>query len=248
MGIHDLFITDIESQIKKFEICFSELQADTEEELKKQQKTVDKVSARLRGLPPRLSKDSDMEYVKKLSYNEEKPRNLEELFVQLKTCCWNCFEYELLEFIIKSNGCSKTLENRMDKYARDMKIFKDTTTISMFLKHGKQFFKGKKPPEDHKVVKTKQRINPEETTLSHLDHIREDIWTTLKLSECIPHLHKWSLGTGCVETEWTIPEEYDYDLISCFCAEAGKKLMEHHQIESIYINAVLINNSVCDHD
>ena len=245
--MYDLFITDIESQIRDFEIRFSELQADAEVELKKQHKTVETVSARLRALPPRLSKDSDMAYVKKLSsYNKENPRTLEELFVQLNTCCWNCFEYELLEFIIKSNRCSKVLENRMDEYAKDMKRFKDTTTISMFIKHGKQFLKVKKPPEDHKVVKTKQHINPEENTLSYLDLIREDVWTTMKLSECIPHFHNWSLSTGCVEIEWLMPEEYDYDLITCFCAESGKNLMERHQIESIHINGVLIDNLVCN--
>lgn len=242
-----LFITDVESQIRDFEIRFSELQADTEEELKKRHKTVETVSARLRALPPRLSKDSNMAYVKKLSsYNKEKPRTLEELFVQLNTCCWNCFEYELLEFIIKSNRCSKALENRMTEYAKDMQRFKDTTTISMFKRYGKQFFRGEKPPKDHKVVKTKHHsIDPAETTLSHLDHIREDICETVKLSECVQCFHKWSINTGCIEIQWIIPEEYDYDLISIFCAEAGKKLMERHQIEKIYINNVLIDNSVC---
>lgn len=241
-----LNITDIESQISDFEIRFSELQADTEAELTKRNKTVQSVSARLRALPPRLSKDSNMEYIKKLSSsNQEKPKTLEELFCQLNPCCWNCFEYELLEFVIKSNRCSKPLENRMNKYAEDMKRFKDTTTISTFIKHGKQFYKLKKVPQDHKVVRTKQHINPEENTLSYFDRIREDIWSAMKLSECIAHFHEGRLQMGCVEMEWLIPEEFDYDLISVFCAEAGRKLMEQHHIEKIYINDVLIDNSVC---
>ena len=95
------------------------------------------------------------------------------------------------------------------------------------------------------MVKTKHHsIDPAETTLSHLDRIREDICETVKLSECVQCFHKWSINTGCIEIQWIIPEEYDYDLISIFCAEAGKKLLERHQIEKIYINNVLIDNSV----
>ena len=239
-------ITDIEAQIDDFETRFSILQAETEEELTNRNKTVEAISVRLRAVPPRLlSKDTNMEYIKKLSsYNAEKPKSLKELFLQLNECCWNYFEYELLQFVIKSNRCSKALENRMDEYAKDMKRFKASTTIAKFAEHGRRFYKVKEIPAHHKVVKTKQHIDPAETTLSYLDHIREDVWSNMKLSECI-RCQTWDVKTGCVEIEWIIPEQFDYDLISIFCAEAGKELMERHHIEKIYINDVLIDNSVC---
>ena len=241
-------ITDIEAQIDDFEIRFSILQAETEEELINRNKTVETISARLRAIPPRLlSKDTNMEYIKKLSsesHNAEKPKSLKELFLQLNECCWNYFEYELLQFVIESNECRMALVNRMDEYAEDMTRFKASTTIAKFAEHGRRFYKVKEIPAHHKVVKTKQHIDPAETTLSYLDHIREDVWSNMKLSECI-RCQTWDVRTGCVEIEWIVPEEYDYDLISIFCAEAGKELMERHHIEKIYINDVLINNSVC---
>ena len=239
-------ITDIEAQIDDFEIRFSILQAETEEELTNEKKTVETISARLRGIPPRLlSKDTNMEYIKKLSsYNAEKPKSLKELFLQLNECCWNYFEYEVLKFVIESNRCSPVLVSRMDEYANDIKTFKDTTTIAKFAEHGRRFYKVKEIPAHHKVVKIKQHIDPAKTTLSNLDHIREDVWSNMKLSECI-RCQTWDVRTGCVEIEWIVPEEYDYDLISIFCAEAGKELMERHHIEKIYINDVLISNSVC---
>ena len=206
---------------------------------------MESVSARLRALPHRLSEDTNMEYIKKLSsYNAEKPKTLKELFLELNQCCWNYFEYELLQFVIKSNRCSKALENRMEEYAKDMKRFKANTTIAKFMEHGRRLHKVKKLPEHHKVVKTKQHIDPAETTLSCLDHVREDIWSNMKLSECI-RCQTWEMRMGCLEIEWIVPEEYDYDLISIFCDEAGKELMERHHIEKIYINDVLIDNSVC---
>ena len=239
------YFSDIELRLNDFEIRFSKLQVDTEKELIKLRETVETISATLRALPPRLNQESVFKYVTKLSLNvgKRRLRTLGQLFIKLNRYCWNCFEYELLEFVIKSSECSKDLEDRMDEYAKDVKRFKETTTITMFMKYGRQFYIGKKIPKSHKVVKAKQYINPDEDTLSYLDRVREEIWTTLKLSECIL-LQMLSIQKGCVEIEWIVPEEYVYNLMAFFCVEIGKKLMERHHVETIYITDVLINNPV----
>ena len=234
---------DVETQLKQFEANFSNLQASVEEELIRRNKTVESVSAKLRGLPPRMKKDYN-KYIKELSQQQsQKPNTLEELFVYLNEYCWNCFEYELLEFVIKSNNCSMKLVNRMDNYDSDVKRFKRNTTISVFLKYS-QYFGPKLPRHyDRSKLRTKYDIDPDQETLHSLDRLPEDIWNSdSKLSECIMQVYR--IIKGCVEIEWIISEEYDYDMMTFFCSEVGKEILERHQITKVYINDLLIDNSV----
>lgn len=236
-----LRISDVELQIRNFEMRFCNLQVDTEKELKKRNKTVETISAKLRALPPRLNKDYH-KYTRKLS---RKPNTIEDLFGDLSVYCWNCFEYELLEFVIRINNCSKMLENRMKDYASDLKKFKDSTTLSEFIKYGQQFFLDKEPPQKYSKLVTKNSVNPNEITLTSLDHIRERIWkSNSKLSECVMLIH--TVMEGCVEIEWLVSEEYDYEFMTFFCSEAGKELLEEYEITKISINNIPICHSVCD--
>ena len=216
-------------------------------ELVGQNETVATVTTKLRGLPQRIYKDYS-KFVMRLSRpSPRKPKTLEELFAYLNKYCWNCFEYELLEFVVNAMNCSIILTNRMNDYGREVKRFKDKTTISLFMKYGRQFFIRKKIPRSYNksMLRTIHDINPDEHTLSYLDHFQERIWKTdLKLSECI--LQIYNLKDGCVEVEWIVPEEFDYDLITFFCTEIGRELLEHHHITKIFLNDALIDNSVCN--
>ena len=199
------------------------------------------VSAKLRGLPPRIRQDHE-KFVKKLSRKKGQPSSLQELFNDLNKYCWNCFEYELLEFVIRVNRCGKPLENRMDVYTRDVKTFKENTTISLFIQYGKQFFKKKSSPKHYNksTLRTIQDIDPDKEKLSYLDRFREDV--CMKLSDCLMQID--SINDGSVETEWIVPEEFDHDLISFFCSEEGKELLKRHQVNAIYLNDMPIDDSV----
>lgn len=241
-----LLETYVESKIRSLELQFCKLQADTEQELVGQNETVETVTTILRGLPQRIYKDYN-KYVMRLSRPSRKLETLEELFAYLNKYCWNCFEYELLEFVVNAMNCSIILTNRMNDYGREVKIFKDKTTISLFMKYGRQFFIRKKIPRSYNksMLRTIHDINPDEHTLSYLDHFQERIWKTdLKLSECV--LQIYNLKDGCVEVEWIVPEEFDYDLITFFCTEIGRELLEHHHITKIFLNDALIDHSVCN--
>ena len=237
--------SEVKSQIRNFEIAFCNLQADTQEELISRNKTVESISARLRGLPPRIYRDY-YKYLNKLRCSSKpKPRTLQELFEDLNRYCWNCFHYELLEFVIKANNCSKSLENRIDDYVREVKMFKRRSTISMFMKYSRDFFIGKSTPQGYNESKlrTKHNINPDEETIASLDRLPEDIWRSdAKLSECVMQL--CNIAKGCIEIEWIVPEEFDYDLMTFICSEVGRDLLEVHEITKIFINDQLIDYSV----
>ena len=134
--------------------------------------------------------------------------------------------------------------SRMEDYALRVENFKKVITISVFIKHGRQFFINKKVPlKQRSKLKTKHNLNPDEHTLAYLDYLREEIWETeSRLSECLMQIY--SLKEGCVEIEWIIPEEFDYEFISFFFTEVGKDLLERHQIIEVYLNDMLVDNSV----
>ena len=109
----------------------------------------------------------------------------------------------------------------------------------MFMKYSRDFFIGKSIPQGYNKSKlrTKHDINPDEETMESLDRLHEDIWRVdVKLSECVIQLCKIT-----EEIEWIVPEEFDYDLMTFFCSEVGKDLLEVHEITKIFINDQLID-------
>lgn len=229
-------------QIREFEVRFGKLQADTEKDLINRNKTVATISATLRTLPPRLY-DNYSKFVKQLSLQVQNPISVEILFAELNGCCWNWLEYELLEYLIKVNDCcSNALPERMTTYSHDIEDFKGKTTISSFLRSGKHF-KNRNRRRNKSRLTMKQQINQDEQTLSSLGAIQDDIWrSNARLSECIMQLG--NIKGGCVEIEWLTSKDFDYDFIKFFCGDVGKDLLERHQIEKIFINDRLINNTV----
>ena len=217
--------------------------ADTKQELISHNKTVESVSARLRSIGS-LSREQRKyhRFITKLSHPQHKPSSLEELFNDLNEYCRACFEYGILEFIMKANKCSTSLENRMDEYVEDMQRFKENTPISAFIRYGKKFFKKRSSPKKHKsTLRTIHDINPE-TPLSYLDSFQDDV--CMKLPDCPMQVDYIKFGSNSIETEWIIPEEFDYDLIALLCSDDGLELLERHQVNAVYINDVLIDSSV----
>ena len=193
----------------------------------------------LKALPPRLEKD----YHKFVHAKRGRlQNNLEELFDDLNAYCWNCFEYELLEFIIVSNGCHSSLQTAMKQYSNDIRRFKQSTAMSRLIGHGQLFLRRKGVPKGYKKLTTNHDIVPEKCMLVDLDNFREDVWRDPQLSECTIQI--CSITEGSVQVQWAVSEECNNALITFFCGEIGKELLQRHHIKEIFIDDVPIDQSV----
>ena len=219
------------------------MQADTEQDLINRNKSVENVTRKLKYPPEKINREYYHKFVKNLVKQPRKYESFEKLFYDLRKYCWSSLDYEVLQFIIESN-CRGQLMSRMKEYASRMEHFKKVTTISVFMKYGREFFIRKKVSfTQMSKLKSKHSVNPDQHTLADLDRMREEIWEIeSKLSECLMQIY--SLNKGCVEVEWIIPEEFDYDFITFFFTEVGKDLLERHQIIEVYLNDMLVDNSV----
>ena len=236
-----LLFTDTELQIRTFKAHFDELQAKTKRELKSQNRSVKTINVKLlKALPPRLEKD----YHKFVHAKRGRlQNNLEELFDDLNAYCWNCFEYELLEFIIVSNGCHSSLQTAMKQYSNDIRRFKQSTAMSRLIGHGQLFLRRKSLPKIYKKLTTNHDIDPKKHMLVELDNFQEDMRRDPQLSECT--IQVCGITEGSVQVQWAVSEECGYALITFFCDEIGKELLQRYQIKEIFIDDVPINQSVC---
>ena len=234
-------LTDTESQIRMFKAVFDELQAKTKCELMSKNRSVKTINAKLlKALPSRLEKD----YHKFVHAKRGRlQNNLEELFDDLNAYCWNCFEYELLEFIIISNSCHPSLQTAMQQYSDDIRRFKQSTAMSRLIGHGQPFLRRKSLPKRYKKLTTNHDIDPKKHMLVELDNFQEDMRRDPQLSECT--IQVCGITEGSVQVQWAVSEECGYALITFFCDETGKELLQQYQIKEIFIDDVPINQSVC---
>ena len=194
------------------------------------------ISARLRALPQQIVRQH-YRHVMEIS-RRVSPFNLEELFTYLNMYCWNCFEYELLRFVIESNKCRKPLRNAMERYAGDIATFREQTTISEFIEHCTHLLENGIGPEvpQFRTLDTKLDINPNECTLARLDHFRAKICLHLKLSTFA--FQVYHLRPGCVEIVWLVPMELSSSLIDFFCDEDGCELLQQYQVNKVLIDGI----------
>ena len=235
-------ILDTEQQVTEFRAKFSELHSKTRQELITLNRSVDVVNAKLRrALPARLEKDY-YRFVK--SKRGGKQSSIEEFFDDISDYCWNCFEYELLQFVILSNNCHTALKNEIEEYGRDVQHFQYCTSASAFIQHGQKLLKKKSLARGYRKLKVKHAICSKEYTLANINGFREDIWKAdPSLSECAFHYHVFAEGS--LEVVWAFHEEFSYPLIAFFCSEAGSELMQQYHINEIFIDDIPINSSVC---
>ena len=228
---------ETETQITALKARFTELQARTRAEIVSLNKSVRTISVKLsQTLPPRIEKDY-RKYVH--SKRGGAQNNLDELFEDISEFCQNCFEYELLQYIINTNN-SASLKNAMEQYGKDVERFKQHTIA---VQYGKLLVK-KSVPKGYRKLTTKHAVNPTECTLARIDQFSEDVWNHphSKLAECSFHLH--GIIQGSVTVDWAFPAEFSYTLIAFFCGEDGKEVLQEHQIDMIMIDDAVINQSV----
>ena len=220
--------------IGDFERRFTELLVKTKAELLQLKKPIDKVYLLLKT----LSWKDFHQYI--LDLRGRQPSNFDELFDDLNSYRWNCFEYKLLEAVIKRNNCSSTLRREMDQYSEDVRKFKRYTPISKVCKLRHGFLKRKSPLKGYKKLTTKFNVDPHKTMLTALDPLPEKVHDDLKFS-----LHLYNMEIGSIVVEWRFYEEHEYTLMTFLCSENGRDLLEQCEISDILIDDIPVDHSVC---
>ena len=175
-----LLLENIEPTMVEFDRRFIELSSKTKDELR--QKSVE--SNLVYTLMKTISKRDFHSYVLKMRGRPSE--NFDELFNDLNTFRWNCFEYELLEAIIVRNNCSIALRREMEQHAHNVQEFKRHTVISKLIKH-KQYFRNRKfPSKGCKRLRTRHHINPKKSKISSvIDCFQQEVNTKAR-SYAIP--------------------------------------------------------------
>ena len=168
-----------------------------------------------------------------------------EVFHYINMYCWNCFEYQLLRYVIKTSTCSPSLTSQMESFERDMLEFKQTTSTSD-IANGPYFSTGMKsdfiPPHfdcittRHNIVRAAQ--GQMELALIELENFRVDVVSCMKLpNECALQIIAIdSKNDSAVVVEWRTPSELLEDMNSYFCSEDGQSAISRHNISDVVID------------
>jgi hypothetical protein len=226
-------ITDIELAIADFEGHFSDLLIKCKTELLQSKKQPDKVYMLLKT----LSGKDFQRYIRDL--RRTTPTNFDDLFDHLNSYRWNCFEYELLEAIIKRYKCSPALQGEMERHTQEVQKFKRHTRISTVYKHKHTIFKRKSRLKGYRKLTTRFNIDPHNSMLATLDPFPEKVQSDLKFP-----LHVENMEIGSVQVEWSFHEEHEYTLMAYLCSEEGKDLLEQCEISEVLIDDVPADQSV----
>lgn len=234
--------TDTKLQVQEFKERLTELQARAKDELQTRNNNVKAVYVKLQKvLPPRMEKEFSKYII--ATRGGHHWNNFEEFFDDLSDFRWNCFEFELLQFVIKSNNCHASLKNAIDEYAKDVKHFKHRTTAASFIEHGQALLMRKPLRKGYKKLKTVHLVNADDFTIDKIDHFNEELWSSDgKLYECTFHI--CGIRQSSVEVEWVFPEEFSYSLVAVVCSEEGKTILEQHHISDMFIDDTPINPTV----
>lgn len=217
---------------------FKELNIRARQELEEKynSRSVKVIKDDLTFLPVSIAREHQ-KYVTQLNSRTRPFTNLTQFFRHLNLYCWNFFEYSVLENVIDSN-CSDELKERMSAYARDIKNFRQRTTITEFIECKKLPVKSRRIPPRFERVTMEHAIDPDVYTLADLDHFRKDTRESLhlKLSECAFQVYK--IKHGCVIVKWMVPEDFVKPLKDLFDSETGQRLLIKHRVEKLYVNKI----------
>ena len=222
--------------IGDFEGHFSKLLVKCKTELLQSKKQPDKVYMLLKT----LSGKDFQRYIRDVCHTT--PTDFDDLFDHLNSYRWNCFEYELLEAIIKRNKCSSALQKGMEQHAQEIKKFKQHTPISKVCKHRHSVFKRKSRLKGYKKLTTKFTADPYNTMLETLDPFPEKVRSDLKFP-----LHLNNMEIGSIPVDWSFHEEHEYTLMTYLCSEEGGDLLEQCEISEVLIDDIPLDQSVCLH-
>ena len=162
-----------------------------------------------------------------------------EMFLYLNMYCWNCFEYKLLRYVIKTNDCSQALTTRMESFERDAITLRQRSKISEFINSGEPSIRMKQSlmPPHFILVTTEHEIDSDEYKLIALDSFCEDIISNLKLqAECAFQIIMIDLKHGRTVVQWIIPYELLEVMTSFLCNEVGQAILMDHHVKDVVID------------
>lgn len=223
-------VTDIESQIDRFEEWFEDLQLGARKEIEQRKHSVEKIKERLTVLPSTIMKQHHQYVIEIITQQCGPFPSVLEMFMYLNLHCWNFFEYNLLKYVIEK-FCSSTLRSDMARYARQMQWFQQETTVFDFIKYGRCRLAVEKPPlpPRFKELVLEEDIDLKSYTLADLERFRLDSCSNLRLSECA--LHLYSIRHNCIIVQWIFPEELTEQFVCFYCSEGGRELLQIHHVE-----------------
>ena len=205
----------ITDQVQVFEASFDRLILCLQKELLKNEASMRELRQSIIHLPVSI-KPEHYQFVKEFSEDIEKAVSIDDLFRHLNLY-WTYLEYSLLNRIIDSHSriLSRELKDEMNKYKKEMKTFKQSTTIKQLLQVGLGVVR-KEPPPGFSSIVTKLKQRPA-VTLEELDQFRHKICLEFNLPTFILMLESFEEGSLCIT--WHIPSSEMHHFTSIFAAQ-----------------------------
>ena len=202
--------------MREFEERFDDLAYDLQEEICElvEEKTlkIGRVKQSITRLPNEIKSEHDR-FLEKVTDPDkrilQKCADVEQLFFYLNTY-WSCFNYSLIDHLIKKHG-SPNLKDKMQKYAEDMKQFRNRTVVKTFA----QVWIGEPnavPEGKFTILTAKLKKDSAHCTLEELDTLRKEFCAAYHLSESALMLYHCSPGSVIIE--WLLPEQLTRELMS----------------------------------
>lgn len=184
--------------------------------------------------------DQHYKLVTDIVNNEQKCfQNLGLLCLYLNMYCWNCFEYHLLSYIIKTNQHTQVLLPKLERFERDILEFRQTTHISELMDSrcpSVRMELNMIPPHFDRVT-MEYDINPNEHKLAELDSFRTDVAFSMSLpAQCAIQIIMISRRQGRTVVDWIIPSELLEDMTSFLCSDFGQTTLAKYNVRDVEID------------
>ncbi len=198
----------------KFAVLTFEFKEELETKIEDGKEKLSKVKHFVSALPHDIKSEHDR-FVKTILKEKvlRKDSDIEELFYNLNIY-WTFLNYSLLLYLINKFASDK-LKLEMKQYDKDMKSFRQQTTVSRFVEiWGADCDDDLMSEAESKFVRVKAELNKDAShcTLEDIHLLRKDFCSAYHLSDCALVLH--NLETGSVHIEWWLPVQFEVGLLS----------------------------------
>ena len=237
-------------RVKDFEERFDTLTLDLQEEICELVEGNENHLRRVRHTITRLPNEIKSEYdrfLEKLIDPDKRilhsSTDVEELFDHLNVYC-SFFDYSLIEHLIKKHGSPK-LNDTMRKYAKDMKEFRQKTSVKTFA-HVWIGEYDTSPPEKFTILAAKLKKDPAHCTLEELDRLRKEFCAAYHLSESA--LILYHCRPGSVIIYWQLPIQFTRELMSTIKRVPIEVFCISRKIGGLYVGEIKVYSdmvSVC---
>ena len=233
-------------QVDEFEERFDSLTYSLQKEICKfvegNEDNLGRVRHTIFRLPNKIKSEHDRFLEKLIDPNKRILHNstdVEALFDQLNIYC-SFFDYSLIEHLIKKHGSTK-LKDTMRKYAKDMKEFRQKTSVKTFAQvwigdHDSQ------PPEKFTILAAKLKKDSAHCTLEELDRLRKEFCAAYHLSEL--GLMLYYCRPGSVIVYWQLPIQFKRKLMSTIKRIPIEVFCISRKIEGLYVGEEKVYSEV----